>query len=187
MGGPGFVLSCYFNKFACKVSYLMVTQKVIALVCLTEPRLFFAVKVLSALSQAILWLTKAHQLLLVWLLTHITLRPGLFSFNFFSEIFLLVIWVYKKIITFKVTTFEIKKDQWVCLACLSVLCFKSIEKTIWDTSGVCEYIRSYGVCPLRQGWYQLKILLEEVLNHLLLLFLLANIFSLRSLGPSSLL
>ena len=83
MGGPGFVLSRYLNKFACKVGYLMVTRKVIALICLTESRLFFAVKVLSALSQAILWLTKAHQLLLVGLLTHIMLRPGLFSFNFF--------------------------------------------------------------------------------------------------------
>ena len=70
MGGPGFVLSLYyvllfctnyFNKFACKVGYLMVTRKVIALICLTESRLFFAVKVLSGLSQAILWLTKAHQ------------------------------------------------------------------------------------------------------------------------------
>ena len=73
MGGRGFVLFRYFNKFACKVGYLVVTQKVIALICLTESHLFFAVRVLSALSQAILWLTKAHKLLLVGLLTHIML------------------------------------------------------------------------------------------------------------------
>ena len=147
MGGPGFVLSRYFNKFACKVGYLMVTRKVIALICLS--RVYFSpLKCYQRYHKSILWLTKAHQLLLVGLLTHITLRPGLFSFNFFFwDLFIGDLSVQKKKITFKVTTFEIKKDQWACLACLSVLVrltkgFKSIEKTIWDTSGVCGYIRS---------------------------------------------
>ena len=191
MGGRGFVLFRYFNKFACKVGYLVVTQKVIALIFLTESRLFLAVKGLSVLSQAILWLTN-FCLLGSSLISCSDLDSFLLSF-FFWDLF---------IGDFECTNNNIQanifwnKKRPMSVSSVSV-CPRSLNKRlqkhrenhlryIWRM-----WIHSVVGCPLRQGWYQLKILLEEVLNHLVL-FLLAKIFNRKSVGdlfvlcPSSL-
>ena len=159
MGGPGFVLSRYFNKFACKVGYLMVTRKVIALICLS--RVYFSpLKCYQRYHKSILWLTKAHQLLLVGLLTHITLRPGLFSFNFFFlRSFYWWFECTKKNNNIQGNNFRNKKRP-MSVSSVSV-CPRSLNKRlqkhrenhlryVWRM-----WIHSIVGCPLRQGWYKL--------------------------------